>query len=197
MKFSMPDLLRRTIFAAGAIAAFALAAAPSQAQQTVNLVEQSTLGTCVFSGALTVLPNGALQVTCTAGTSDRLGLRRARARDAGRHQRTSLPALVTRSGGTGTATVNYSVTGVGCVPRGHAHVRRFHAAEHQHHRDQHHGGYLHGEHHAPRPAIRRHPPRRPSRWRAARNRRRRRLGGGMSDCRRWATVPQQTSRSAK
>jgi hypothetical protein len=114
MNFSLPNLLRRTLFAVGAFAALALAA-PSQAQQTVILNGQTSLGTCVFSGALTVTPGGALQVTCTTGTTTG-SLFSVSGSVTPVNINSTTSALVTRASGTGTASVNYSVAGAGCTP---------------------------------------------------------------------------------
>ncbi len=72
MNVSKLDFLRRTLFAASALAALALAA-PSQAQtaQTITLTQgASTLATCTLNGAITVTPSGGLTIPCTSSTTN-------------------------------------------------------------------------------------------------------------------------------
>lgn len=115
MTRSIPNLLRRTISIAGAVLALAFAGTAPAAQ--IVLSGQSQLGSCTFSGQLTVNPDGSLTVTCSGGSTSGavfalLAPAQLNINTAGNTQTT-----VSRSGGTGlgTLSVNYSVSGTGCA----------------------------------------------------------------------------------
>lgn len=117
MNRSILNLLRRTIAIAGAVAGLALSNS-SLAQQTVTLVGASS-NTCSFSGALTVAPNGALSIQCSGVVTPPTGALFSLSAPAQLNINTpgNSQTTVTRSGGAGlgTLSVNYSVTGAGCV----------------------------------------------------------------------------------
>jgi hypothetical protein len=115
MTRSIPNLLRRTISIAGAVLALAFAGTAPAAQ--IVLSGQSQLGTCSFSGQLTVNPDGSLTVTCSGGTTGAVFTLLAPAQlninTTGNTQTT-----VSRSGGSGALSVNYNITGAGCTNTG-------------------------------------------------------------------------------
>jgi hypothetical protein len=110
MRFAHYKLLRRTAILIGAASALVLGL-PAAAQGTATLVGASGT-TCTYS-QMTVQPNGNISISCnntsgnpTVGLSGPSTL--TVGGPAGTYQ-------ITRNGDTAAITVNYSVTGGGCV----------------------------------------------------------------------------------
>ena len=102
MKFSISSLLRRTLIVAGALLALAVAA-PAAAVQTVTLSGQTAVGSCTYTGSITVLPDGTLSITCVPTSSTNAFFTLSYPSQLAINTTDTSSVKVTRSGGTGAA----------------------------------------------------------------------------------------------
>lgn len=114
MKFSISSLLRRTLIVAGALLALAVAA-PAAAVQTVTLSGQTAVGSCTYTGSITVLPDGTLSITCVPTSSTNAFFTLSYPSQLAINTTDTSSVKVTRSGGTGAASVGVTITGTGCT----------------------------------------------------------------------------------
>ncbi len=117
MKFTISNFLRRTFVAAGALLAL-VAAVPASAVQTVTLSGQTTVGSCTYTGSITVLPDGTLAITCTGtGTSTSAVFSVTAPSTLPINTVDTTHVTVSRSGGPAgqPATVYFQISGSGCT----------------------------------------------------------------------------------
>lgn len=113
---SFNTLIRRTAAALGAIAALTVSGiATTQAQQTVTLTGAGG-NSCAFSGAMTVKPDGSLEIICTTSSSPGTFTLFVPVNMATGTTTTGSQARIARSGGsTGAVDVAVQATGAACT----------------------------------------------------------------------------------